>query len=182
MENGLSGPIAFFAADAAQVVPVNGVTWEKIPDFGRGPSTMEIFPVTAATIASGAAAPRMEYSVYFAKSGSYKVNLITGPTLNVIPTRGLGVAVSIDDQAGQTVNVFAAATAKAEDFLGANHYNNSAGNARTMTFTQTVGTAGKHTLKISMVDPTIVIQKVVIYESSLPASYFGPPERAANGN
>jgi len=34
-------------------------------------------------------------------------------------------------------------------------------------------TAGKHTLKISMVDPTIVIQRIVICDGSLPASYFG---------
>jgi len=164
------------------VVPVNGVTWDKVPDYGRGPSAMTIFPVTAATIASGAAAPRMEYPVFFAKAGTFKVNLITGPTLNVIPTRGLGVTVSLDDQTGQTVNVFTAATSKAEDFLGANHFNNSAGNARTMSFTQTVSTAGKHTLKISMVDPTVVIQKIIIYDGTLPASYFGPPERVANGN
>jgi hypothetical protein len=39
--------------------------------------------------------------------------------------RLMGVAVSNDDQASQVVNVFAAATAKAEDFLGANHFNNS---------------------------------------------------------
>ncbi len=51
-----------------------------------------------------------------------------------------------------------------------------------MTFSQTVATAGKHTLKVSMVDPTVVIQKIVIYDSTLPASYFGPPERPANGN
>jgi hypothetical protein len=178
---GLSGPISFLG-EAGKVVPVGDVTWERIPDFGRGPSGMEVFPVTAATIASGAAAPRMEYPVFFAKSGTYKVNLITGPTLNVIPTRGLGVNLSIDDQAGQTVNVFTAATTKSEDFLGTNHYTNSAANARVMSFSLNVSTAGKHTFKINMVDPTIVVQKIVIYEGTLPASYFGPPERPANDN
>jgi hypothetical protein len=178
---GLSGPISFLA-EAGQVVPVNGVTWDKVPDYGRGPSAMTIFPVTAASIAPGAAAPRLEYPVFFAKSGTYKVNLITNPTLNVIPTRGLSVTVSLDDQAGQTVNVFASATAKAEDFLGANHLSNTSGNARTMSFTLNVSAAGKHTFKISMVDPTMVVQKVVIYEGSLPASYFGPPEHPANGH
>jgi hypothetical protein len=49
-----------------------------------------------------------------------------------------------------------------------------------MSFSQAISTAGKHTLKISMVDPTIVIQKIVVYEGSLPPSYFGPPERGVN--
>lgn len=177
---GLSGPIAILAADATQNIAVGNVGWEAIPDYGRVSSAMEIFPVTAATISSTQVAPRLEYSIYFPQAGTYNVDLITGPTLNVIPTRGLGVAVSIDAQATQVVNVFNAQTGKDEDFLGKNHYRNTSNNARTLSFIQEIATTGKHTLKIGMVDPTIVVQKIVVYRGTLPASYFGPPTRAAN--
>jgi hypothetical protein len=43
-------------------------------------------------------------------------------------------------------------------------------------FKQTVGAPGKHTLKIHMVDPTVVVMKIIIHDTPLPASYFGPPE------
>jgi hypothetical protein len=177
---GLSGPIAFLAADAAQNVPAGNVRWEKIPDYGRGPSAMAIFPVTAATIQPPNPAPRLEYPVYFAKAGTFNVDLITGPTLNIIPTRGLGIAVSIDDQPPQVVNVFTPATYKNEDFLGRSYNENTRNNARTMRFTQKIEAPDKHILKISMVDPTVVVQKIIIHENALPTSYFGPPERTLN--
>ena len=178
---GLTGPIAFLAADATQNVPAGNIRWEKIPDYGRGPSAMEIFPVTAATIQPPDSAPRLEYPVYFARAGTFNVELITGPTLNIIPTRGLGIAVSIDDQPPQTVNVFTPATYKDEDFLGRTFNENTRNNARTMHFTQKIEAPGRHNLRISMVDPTVVVQKVIIHDKTLPISYFGPPERTLNG-
>jgi hypothetical protein len=177
---GLSGPIAFLAADAARNVPQGGIRWEEISDYGRGPSAMEVFPVTASTIQPSDPAPRLEYPVYFARAGTFNVDLITGPTLNIIPTRGLGIAISFDDQPPQVVNVFTPDTYKSEDFLGRAFNDNTRNNARTMRFTRKIEAAGRHTLQISMVDPTVVIQKVIIYEKTLPASYFGPPERTLN--
>jgi hypothetical protein len=89
--------------------------------------------------------------------------------------------VSIDDQTTQNVNVFTPTAYKDEDFLGRAHGAITMNNARTMCFTQLVDIPGKHTLKISMVDPTVIVQKIVIYDKALPPSYFGPPERALNG-
>ena len=174
---GLTGPISIPAADATANIPVDGVRWEKLPDYGRGQAAMEVFPVTADTIQPPNPAPRLEYPVYFSHAGTYDVDLITSPTLDVIPTRGLGVAVSINNQPPQVVNVFTPATNKHEDFLGRNCYENTRNNARTMHFKKTVRAPGKHTLKITMVDPTVVIMKIVIHDSPLPPSYFGPPER-----
>jgi hypothetical protein len=161
---GLTGPIAFLAADATRNVPVGNVRWEKMLDSGRGHFAMEIFPVTAATIQPPNPAPRLEYPVYFARAGTFNVDLITGPTLDIIPTRGLGIAVSIDDQPPQVVNVFTPATYKDEDFLGRAYNDNTRNNARTMHFTQKIEAPGKHTLKISMVDPTVVVQKIIIHD------------------
>ncbi len=44
-----------------------------------------------------------------------------------------------------------------------------------------VDAPGKHTLTITMVDPTIVVQSVIIHDTPLPESYFGPPPMARNG-
>jgi len=173
---GLVGPISFLAADAAANIPVGKVRWEKLPDYGRVPAAMEVFPVTADTLQPPNPAPRLEYPVYFARAGTYNVDVITSPTMDVIPTRGLGLALSVDDQPPQVINAFSSATYKDEDFLGRNYNENTRNNTRVMHYKQTVRTPGKHTLKIHMVDPTVVVMKVVIHGAPLPSSYFGPPE------
>jgi hypothetical protein len=118
----------------------------------------------------------LEYPVYFARAGTYDVDVITSPTLDVIPTRALALAVSLDDQPVQVMNVFTPATFKDEDNLGRKFNENVRNNTRVLHLNQTVGTPGKHTLKIHMVDPTVVVMKVIIHDAPLPASCFGPPE------
>ena len=173
---GLVGPISFLAADATANIPAGGVRWEKLPDYGRVPAAMEVFPVTADTIQPPNPSPRLEYPVYFARAGTYDVDVITSPTMDVIPTRELGLALSIDDQPPQVVDAFSPANYKSEDFLGRNYNENTRNNTRVMHFKQAVNTSGKHTLKIHMVDPTVVVMEVIIHDAPLPASYFGPPE------
>jgi hypothetical protein len=175
---GLAGPISFLAAGATANIPVGGVRWEKLPDYGRVSTAMEVFPVTADTIQPPHPAPRLEYPVYFDRAGTYDVDVITSPTLDVIPARALSLAVSVDDQPAQVLNVFTPATFKDEDFLGGKFNGNVRNNARVLHFNQTISTPGKHTLKIHMVDPTVVVMKVVIHDAPLPVSYFGPPETA----
>jgi hypothetical protein len=179
---GLIGPISFLAADATANIPAGGARWEKLPDYGRVPTAMEVFPVTADTIQPPNPAPRLEYPVYFARTGTYDVDLVTSPTMDVIPTRELSVAMSIDDQPSQVVSAFSPAKYKDEDFLGRNYNENTRNNTRVLQFKQTVSRPGKHTLKIHMVDPTVVLMKIIIHDQSLPPSYFGPPESAWNGS
>ncbi len=69
---GLVGPISFLAADATANIPVGGVRWEKLPDYGRVSAAMEVFPVTADTIQPPNPAPRLEYPVYFATGGNLR--------------------------------------------------------------------------------------------------------------
>ena len=173
---GLVGPISFLAAEATANIPVGGVRWEKLPDYGRVPTAMEIFPVTAETILPPQPSPTLEYPVYFSRAGTFDVEVYTSPTLDVIPTRALALAFSLDDQPPQVVNVFTPATFKSEDFLGRAFGDNARNQTRVLHFKQAVSTVGKHTFKIHMVDPTVVVMKIVIHDAPLPASYFGPPE------
>jgi hypothetical protein len=173
---GLVGPIAIAAEDAIENLPVGNVRWESIPDYGRGRSAMEVFPVTAATVLLPNPAPRLEYPVYFARAGEFKIDLVTGTTLDALPGRALAIAVSIDGQEPQVVKVFAPSTKESETFLGRQYYENTSNNARIMHFQQNVDVPGKHTLKITMVDPIVVVEKIIIHDTDLPSSYFGPPE------
>jgi len=171
----VTGPIAIDAQDAIHNVSVGGVGWEKIPDYGPGVSAMSIFPVTAASISAPAPAPHLDYSIYFAKPGDYAVDLVTNPTLDLYPGRALSVAVSIDDRTPQVESVFTPATGKDETFLGRRYYENTRNNCRIMHFNQSVLTPGKHTLRVTMVDPTVAIERIILHSASLAPSFFGPP-------
>ena len=177
---GMIGPIAFNAGDVVRNVPGKSARWAFIPDYGRGPGGMSTFPVTASRAASLKDAPRLEYPVYFAYAATYQVDLVTSPGLDNYPGRTLAIAVSVDDQAPQIVQVFTPATAKDETFLGKRHYKNAGDNARVMHVDVRIDAPGRHDLKITMVDPNIVVQKVIVHDSALPESYFGPPSRPRN--
>ncbi|QNR87048.1 hypothetical protein H9N25_01330 [Pedobacter riviphilus] len=49
-------------------------------------------------------------------------------------------------------------------------------NARTLTSSHFLKVSGRHTIKIWMVDPAVVLEKIIIYKGELPTSYLGPIE------
>ncbi len=94
---------------------------------------------------------------------------ILGPSLNFVPGRGLRYAVSIDEQA--LVIVDALANHSKSDWE-----TSVKDSVRVGKSTHTIGAPGRHTLKIWMVDPGVVLEKVVLDFGALPPSYLGPPE------
>jgi hypothetical protein len=49
-------------------------------------------------------------------------------------------------------------------------------NARFINLKQIIKSSGSHTLKIWMIDPGVVIEKIVMDTGGVKASYLGPPE------
>ncbi len=171
----LVGPIAIAADAAAANIQAGGVRWEEIPDYGRGASAMSVFPVTADSVLPPDPAPRLEYPVYLPRAGSYDVTLVLGPVMDFVPDRGMRLAVAFDDQAPQVLDIFA--DRAAETFLGEGWWTQfTRDNARYLRSSHTLATPGPHVLKVSMVDPGIVLQKLIISDTKVPESYFGPPE------
>lgn len=91
-----------------------------------------------------------------------------------MPGRALRVAVSFDDEAPQVVTIVPATYNAA----GRDWEESVKNNARTIATSHTLATGGYHTLKVWMVDPAVVVQKIVITtrEGEGRASYLGPPE------
>jgi hypothetical protein len=178
---GQFGPISILAGNASRASTAYGLHWAVLPDYGRSRSAVTVLPITDASIPPGHAAPTLEYDIYLAKPGSYDFDLVTNPTMDFMPGNALAVAVSLDDRPSQSVASFTAATQKDESFLGRNFYENAKNNARVLHGSFTVKSAGRHTLKIAMINPGFVLEKIVVHNAELPPSFFGPPERPANG-
>jgi len=147
-----------------------GGHWEKLPGYGETLSGMTIFPVTAQSVETAQqAAATLEYKMYLFEGGSYNVQAILAPTLNFVPGRGLRFAVSFDDQTPLVVDALALNTQ--QDWAQA-----VSDGVRKAAAKLDVGQPGYHTLKFRMVDPGIVLEKLVVSHDAVPESYLGPPE------
>ena len=176
----LDGPIAIRAIDAPVNKAIKGISWQTIPDYGREAAAMEIFPVTAASILPPNPAPTLEYPVYLPRSGNYEITLVLGPVMDVVPDRGMRIATAMDNDDFRMLDIFE--NRQAETFVSQNWWNVfTKDNARYLRTSYKVDTAGAHRLKIAMVDPAIVVQKIILSDKPLAKSYFGPEPRKPLG-
>ena len=91
-----------------------------------------------------------------------------------MPDRGVRYAVSFDDEAPQVVTLVPAGYQAQNRNV---HWETSvADNAHYGKSKHTIASAGYHTLKIWMIDPAVVMQKLVVDLGGLKPSYLGPPE------
>jgi hypothetical protein len=149
--------------------------WIKIEDYGRTLSGMRAqAPPDAPELVPGKDAPCLEYRMFLVSTGAVEVVTTTSPTLNFMPGRGLRLALSFDDQTPQTV-MLVPADYSAQN--GNQDWEESVrDNARVARTPFTLPQAGYHTLKVWMVDPGVVVQKLVVNLGGLRRSYLGPPE------
>ena len=149
--------------------------WIKIQDYGRTLSGMRATqPVDAPSATPGKDSPCLEYQMYLFSTGAVEVATITAPTLNFVPGRGLRFAVSFDDEAPQIITLVPG-NYSAQN--GNRDWEKSvADNARYAGSMHTLVKSGRHTLKFWMVDPGVVLQKIVVDLGGVKQSYLGPPE------
>ncbi|MBF9132464.1 glycosyl hydrolase 115 family protein [Plantactinospora sp. S1510] len=175
-----NGYVSIPAEHYTRAVDTGGVHWKRIPDLGRTGDGLTPFPVTAASRTPGGDSPRLEYEMTLTTSGPVKVSAYLSPRNNVLPTDGLRYAVSVDGAAPQVVNV-TTSTGANDTTMNRQWERNTSNNVNVTTTVHPVDTPGVHTLKFWMVDPTVVVQQLVVDTGGLRPSYLGPPESIRTG-
>jgi hypothetical protein len=149
--------------------PGDAPCWEAIDDLGRTLSAMSVFPVNAGSATPPNDAPRLEYRMFLFDSGQVEVEAILSPTLNFVPGRGLRYAISFDDDAPQVIDAL-------EHNSTADWAASVKDEVRKVRTSLHLNQPGYHTLKFWMVDPGVVLQKLVVNLGGVKPSYLGPPE------
>ncbi|MGH7978070.1 MAG: glycosyl hydrolase 115 family protein, partial [Limisphaerales bacterium] len=148
--------------------------WDVIPNLGRTLSSMSIFPQTAPGVTPPNNSPRLEYKMFLFDSGKLDVETVLSPSLNFVAGRGLRFALSFDDQSPQIVT---AVPANYRVGNGNHDWEHTvADSARIIKTPFVLSRPGEHTLKVWMVDPGIVLQKIIVNCGGVRPSYLGPPE------
>jgi glycosyl hydrolase family 115 (putative glucuronidase)/glycosyl hydrolase family 115 len=168
-----NGYVAMDADHFTRATAVGGVAWRRLPGIGRTGAGMEAFPVTAPSQQPGAG-PSLEYRFTATTTGPVRVLAYLSPRTSAVGP-GLRYAVSLDNAPPQVVDIVAATGADATGMNRAWEWTTSDNVNLTVTM-HTIATAGTHTLRWWLVDPTVVLQRLVVDTGGLQPSYLGPPE------
>jgi len=170
-----NGYVSMEADRYSRAVNTDAISWKRLPDIGRTGSGMTPFPPTVDPVAPGGDSPRLEFDMHLFSSGDVKVWVYVSPRNNYLNwENGLQYGISFDDAEIQTVN-----TSYAIDLNGSGNKiweRHTSDNANITVTTHTIESAGEHTLKFWMVNPGVILQKIVVDAGGVKESYFGPPE------
>ncbi|MBQ9163889.1 MAG: glycosyl hydrolase 115 family protein [Bacteroidaceae bacterium] len=188
---------AIMAHDYTRRTATDDVRWVFLPGLGRGKGNMGIEPVTAKSRPMGDGAT-LEYDINFSQSGKQKLALGILPTNDVNPARGLRIGVRVDDGEMQTIdarqgyvdtfneytkeNIARSKVLKplprpaSDIYLSGSRQRMRSeifDNLRWLSIDFDIPTAGNHTVKVVMIDPEIVVEKLVINPDNEHPSYHG---------
>ena len=153
--------------------------WIKVDDYGLTLSGMRATaPANALSAKPGKDAPCLEYPIYLFSKDTARIILITSPLLNYMPGRDIKLAVSIDEEAPQYITNVPAKYII--DYSNADWVQAVLNQSRHCLTTLNITKSGYHSLKVWMIDPGIIIEKIMIDMGGLKPGYLGAPESYNN--
>jgi len=170
-----NGYVSIEATNYTRAAETDQIQWQVIPDLGRTGSAITPFPLNSSPQSPQGNSPHLEYRVHLYDTGMVNVMVYLAPTLNFTSTEGLKYAISIDDEDPQIVNMHAMDTIP--DWTYPAWWNNAVTqNIKVLNSEHRINKPGEHTLKYWMIDPGIVLEKIVLDAGGVKPSYLGPPE------
>jgi hypothetical protein len=170
-----NGYVSIEAENYSKAIASPTISWIRIPNLGRTHSAITTFPVTAPPQVPGNDSTFLEYVCYFFNEGDVEVNTYLSPTLNFHGDQGLRYAVSFDDEKPEIIHIHRNDTIP--DWKYPQIWNKAVSeNIRILVSHHRLFKPGTHTLRYWMVDPGVVLQKIVVKTKDAKSSYLGPPE------
>jgi len=166
-----NGYISIEAEHYAAKVDKGNAAWHVIDGLGRSGSSVTVLPTTIPCNLSRDAimskSPVLEYDIYTFTEGEAEITLNCIPSNPINADYGLRLAVAVDD--GEPLVIERHSTRSVME------------NLMTLKTKVTMGKEGQHKLKVWMVDPGLVIDKIIIDAGGVKESYMGPPESKLHG-
>ncbi len=164
------GAVAIEAAHYTAAIAGEGRSWMTIPGYGRTLSAVSALPVEAPSVTPGEGSPHLAYRIHLFTTGEVSLEAQLSPTLAFLPHRGLRYAVSLDDQPPVVLDL-------AKDFNERAWETTVSESTRRSVTLHKVAAPGTHTLKFWLVDPGVVLQRLVLTTTRRPRpSFLGPEE------
>lgn len=162
-----TGYISIEAEHFSRKIKGKEAGWTVIEGLGRTGNSVTVLPTTVAGILDleeiVTGSPRLEYDLYAFTAGKASLQLNCIPSYPINAGYGLRVAVAMDDNKPQMVAYRSGNRSVMENLM-------------TLQTELDIDTVGEHSLKIWMVDPGVVIDKLIINTGGVKKTYLGPPE------
>lgn len=161
-----NGYISIEAEHYTRKVDRNNAAWNIIEGLGRSGNSVTVLPTNIPSIESLdnilKNSPLLEYEIYTFSEGKANVEFNCIPSYPINKEYGLRIAIAIDDEIPLIVDA-----EKRGDLMN---------NLKKLKTSLSLGMPGQHKLKVWMVDPGLVIDKIIIDTGGVKESYLGPPE------
>ncbi len=152
----------------------NGTQIKVIDGYGKTGQMMKSLPTNAQISDTVEDAAYAEYLVSVPKAGTYKLTAFTGPSNNIDrDSISIYFGVSVNDGAAAKCNTLQSNFAAGE--YSGSWTSDVSSNGR-VTETEVTLQEGVNKVRIYAIDPTFLLQKLVISEESVQPSHLGPQE------
>ena len=156
-----------------------GAAWQVIPGLGRTGNSVAVFPEDAPSVEprhAAGEAPSLEYPMHLFHAGEFELTFYLIPTHPVRGAGGLRFAYALDGAEPREL----AASAGVE--VTSKEWSQNVLNSTTKVSTKVrLDAAGAHVLRVYMLDPGVVLDKIILNTGGLRPSYLGPPETRVTG-
>jgi hypothetical protein len=177
------GGISIEAEHASRNTSVGEVAWVAIPGLGRTLSAVTPWPRMGnnGTNYTAGAGPRLEYDFYnfhaLDANGTVGLTAYMSPSWNANGAdRPLALAFQVDDGTPVTSYFSTPPTTPGATPPGWDGTDGWVANSFIPAHVKLTAVPGAHTLKVWMIEPAVVVQKLVINTGNVRPSYLGPPE------
>lgn len=171
-----AGQLAFEAEHYTSTTAAGNLSYMIIPHYGRTLSAVKLADNLAEGLTTSTA-PMLQYDFFTftptTKLKGLNVSFILSPSLNVNPKKPLAYIVQVDDMPQQRKQYV---TDQPQPNFPVNWGKAVANNAWVDATSWGVVPAGKHSLKVWLVEANVILQKVVVDLGGVMPSHNGPPE------